>query len=273
MELDTETEIELIVDSRNKLPNNNCSILNILPDPEKTSSKYAITDDLAVVKTLNESGWFINKYKQVRSKDLNKSKYKTYVATYTNPTLPQVNGEGSLTLLQRGSHDGSKSLLLQLGFFRAVCENGLIVGNSLFEPISIRHVGNKPSFLGSVVNKLITAAPTLATRIHEFSNVTLTDKQKLDFAAQARNLRFGTSLVVEPKDLLQVSRHADVGNSLWTVLNVVQEHLIKPKQTGLIGTNSNNKKRKLRNITNIDLDFKINVGLWELAESTLKALY
>jgi len=284
---------ELVVDSRNKIyvKGAMASILNSGRDPDRTSSRYSVTDDLRAVKTLNENGWFVDQYKQVNAHKKEKAQFRTYLATYKHESGLSIAGEGDLTVLQKGSHDGSKELEINLGFFRAICANGMVAGSSLFKPIRIKHIGDKPAQLEAVIARVLGMAPTLFDKIKEFQGLTLTDSQALGFAHEALELRFGTDEApVRAQDVLVPLRHEDSFNSLWKVLNRVQERLIK--KTNLVGTykkpeldSAKNEilgldgkpklisfQRAVSGVKGIDLDLKINTGIWDLADRYLKDL-
>lgn len=287
-----ETVENVVVDHRNKIyaADGRASILNTGRDPDRTSEHYSTTDDLKAVRTLNENGWFVSQYKQVKAHNADKSQFRTYLATYTHESGLEIPEEGKLTVLQKGSHDGSKKLVFNLGFYRFICANGMVAGESLFNPLEIKHIGDKPAQLDAVVSRLLGIAPALFDKIKEFQGLNLTESQALGFAHEALALRFGEEAPVRPEDVLVPLRHADATNSLWRVLNRVQERLIK--KTNLIGTYKKPMVDKDKNpvldfagkpavvtfqravtgVKGIDLDLKINTGLWDLADRYVKDL-
>jgi len=269
MQTEQLSETQIIIDPRNKLPDmpqNRMAILNFGGDPDRVSSKYAPTNDLSAVKMLNDHGWFIDQYKQVRSHNPDKAQFSTYLDTYKHESGLTIPGEGAITLLQKGSHDGTKQLVFNLGFFRYICENGLVTGTALFEPAQIRHSGDNPNHVGEIADSIITLAPRVFDKIDALRKIELSPTQVLDFASEALNLRFGKEdRPIEPSEIIVPWRHSDIGNSAWKVLNVVQERLIK--KTDLVGKTKDNKRRAISKINNIDLDLKINTGLWNLMDS------
>lgn len=280
------------VDARNRIsvPNGLASILNTKPDPDRTSAKYSTTDDLKAVKTLNNSGWFINNYKQVGAHNREKSQFRTYLATYTHESGLEIPGEGKLTVLQKGSHDGSKKLVLNLGFFRAICANGMVAGESLFKPLEIKHIGDRPQELEGLIARLLGMAPTLFDKIRDFQSISLSEGQALGLAHEALALRFGDESPITPEAVLVPLRNEDSSSTLWKVMNRIQERLIK--KTNLIGTYKKplldsakqpitelsgqpklvSFQRAVSGVKGIDLDLKINTGLWDIADRYLKDL-
>ena len=252
----------------NKIPMG-ASIFNVSRDPLKTSERYRETDDIAVISELNRLGWFATGYKQTRSRDAERGIYKSYLAMYENTNLP-ATPEGKIRLMQRNSKDGSTKAEFFLGLYRMLCENQLIVSNHLFEPIKIRHSGDLPGQILSVVDKLLVTGNEVFSRISDMQAKIITQEQSLYLAEKAINLRFDeeTAKTISPLLMLKPRRDADVGNSLWKVLNVVQENIV---QGGAYGaTTKKGTPRKARAIKNIALDLKVNQGVWSLAEEFLQ---
>jgi hypothetical protein len=69
---------------------------------------------------------------------------------------------------------------------------------------------------------------------------------------------------IELEEFLAPRRKQDEGDSLWVVLNRVQESVLKG---GYSITNAKNKIRRAKSIKNIQQDIKLNQQVWELAET------
>lgn len=250
------------------------SLFNFNRDTDKTSDKYKESDDLSIVKSLNDLGWYIDKYTQRTSRTAEKSIYKKYLVTYTNPSLPTVK-EGKFTLLQSNSKDGTSSLLFDVGFFRFACANGLVIGSSLFDQVRVLHKGDGLNRINEIISESFSFFPQVAKTIEAMQQTVLSLTQIEEFASKAIELRLGkeSEKAFNPVDISKVNREEDQGNSLWNVLNRVQENLIKAPD--LRFSNVTNKKtglnRKARPVKNIDLNMKINKGIWQLSESFLNA--
>jgi hypothetical protein len=246
------------------------SILNIKRDPSRTTERYVETDDVEVIETLNAHGWFITEYNEVRTRGGKRQGYQKYCAIYENDDLSFNTAEGKARLVQYGSHDGTTTLQLHGGFFRFACANGLLCGDSIFEPVSVKHIGDLPLEVNVAIQTFAETVPFIFERIAEFQDKQLSEFQAVQFARQAAQLRFSDGQSVKTEDVLRVRRHEDQGLSLWTVYNRVQENLLSPTADFKL-TNANNKSRKVRTITNIDVIAKINKELWHLAESFLRS--
>jgi hypothetical protein len=86
----------------------------------------------------------------------------------------------------------------------------------------------------------------------------LTDMEKEAFARSATPLRFENHLQVDSNDLLIPHRMEDEHDALYTVMNVIQENLLRGNISGI------NKETGRR--TSIGKDVEVNQGLWDIAE-------
>lgn len=259
----------IIVEGRNKV-NPLSSILNTRRDPRRTTEQYTETDDLGVIETLNHHGWYISDYNEVKTHKSERQGFQKYCATYQNDALDFKTNEGRARIIQIGGHDGTTKLQLHAGFFRFACANGLVCGDAMFDPIKIKHIGELPLQLDTVVDQLVETCPLVFRRIDEMQRRELSPFDQLQFARAAADLRFADGQSVEVQDVVQVRRDADKGNSLWQVFNRVQENLLRPADTFKMVT-ANNRERKVKRITNIDTSLKLNKDLWHLAETYLRA--
>ena len=84
-------------------------------------------------------------------------------------------------------------------------------------------------------------------------------------ADRALALRFEDAALsgMQPSALLAVRRVDDAGADLWSVLNRVQENLVKG---GLDGRTANGRRQHTRPVQGIDQNLRLNRALWLLAE-------
>jgi hypothetical protein len=241
-------------------------------DMTKTSDRYAKTNDLGVVESLNAAGFFVSAYKERKAHNGLNQEFKPYKAVYQNPSFGKLPDGTSFTVMQRGASDGTSKLILGGGLFRILCTNTMVVGSDLFKPVSIKHMGEVDEPLKDLVDRLIAMAPQVFDRVKAMSSKVLTQPQVLEFAERATALRFDTTEVtVDPRDLVRVRRDADSGDDLWRVFNRTQEALIRG---GDYKTQSKTNKedgtprtpRKVSTVKNIELDWNINTQLWQLAD-------
>jgi hypothetical protein len=254
--------------SCNNIPAN-ASILNTKRDPNRTTEKYLETNDLGIVQEFNKHGWYIVDYQEVKTHKTDRQGFQKYLATYENPDLASVQTEkGKARLLQRGAHDGTALLEVHAGFFTWACSNGLIVGDALFEPFKVKHIGDIGLEIGKAITKFAETCPLIFSKVDKMTKQELTNFQAMHFAKQAAKMRFKDENAVDINAVLKARRSEDDNLTLWNVFNKVQENLIKPT-SDLKLTTKDNKQRKARPLTNIDTKVKLNRDLWHLAEEYL----
>ena len=168
------------------------------------------------------------------------------------------------------SHDGSSAYQLRMGLFRVVCTNGMIVSRGAFPAYCVSHRGN-------VVDEVVAAALNIAERfeslagqVERMEHRQLFKDEQHDFADRALTLRFEDAALagMQPSALLAVRRVDDVGADLWSVLNRVQENLMRG---GLSRRSASGRLTRTRRISSIREDVRINSGLWDLASGLLSA--
>jgi hypothetical protein len=99
----------------------------------------------------------------------------------------------------------------------------------------------------------------------------MTTEQQYEFAIKAVEARFGEEKQLpteEIDNLLAAERKEDEGNSVWLILNRVQEKLTSG---GFGYLNARGKVRKSRAVKNFTQDLSMNQKLWELAEEFIAA--
>jgi hypothetical protein len=226
------------------------------------TDSYIQTPTVRVVEDLMNLGWEVTKVQEVKSR-----KYKGFqkhLLVFRNPniTIKGANGDDSFPqILLTNSHDGKAAFNFRVGIYRLICSNGLVISDSEFGVMSIRHINYTFASLQTKINELISKLPGLVQKINLFKTKVLTDIQMNDFAIKAAQLRTKKSINVV--DVLTATRNEDKGNDLWLVFNRVQEKILGGSYT------YGNTSRKARSVKNFQQDIKINEQLFELAESYL----
>jgi len=166
------------------------------------------------------------------------------------------------------SHDGTSAYHLRLGLFRVVCTNGLIVATGTFPSVRVMHRHD-------VVDAVVTGAIELSERFEQLAHEVRLMEQRLLFrdeqrhlAERALSLRYHDAphSGMQPSQLLTCRRPEDSRESLWTLLNRIQENLIRG---GLVRHAASGRLSRTRRITSIREDVRLNTGLWDLATGFL----
>ena len=209
------------------------------------SQRYAYIPTATIIEQMIESGFHPTYAAQSGSKEENANGHAKHMIRFRRGQPTALN-ESVPEVVLINSHDGSSS-------------HG---GNAADQVI-------EGSF--EVINQAATALP----RIEQMQQTLLTQDERLMLAISAHQLRFGDSdvgLAVPAERLLETKRASDQGRDLWTTLNVVQENVIRGRQTGwtLDDRGYRQKRVSTRAVNGIGQSVNLNREIWNLAEKLLE---
>jgi uncharacterized small protein (DUF1192 family) len=222
-----------------------------------------------VIEALLDSGYGISRAQQIDGKHT-PTRLKKFSKHIVRPRPPEafkelVAGEHIPEIVYTASHDGSSAIHMKLGMFRVICSNGMMTGAGDWANARILHkVGAEESAI-TAAKQLIERSSVLNERIDRMKQVELDREQALRFAAQALPLRFDNPQNYDPGVLLMLRRLEDAQNSVWHVLNRVQENIMKGGFESAPGPKG--RVVRLGEVTRISADVSINSALWDMAES------
>ncbi|MFP1592511.1 DUF932 domain-containing protein [Escherichia coli] len=179
----------------------------------------------------------------------------------------QITGQHVPEIILLNSHDGSSSYQMLPGYFRAICTNGLVCGQSLGE-VRVPHRGN-------VVDRVIEGAYEVVgvfDRIEEkrdaMQSLVLPPPARQALAQAALTYRYGDEhQPVTTTDILTPRRREDYGKDLWSTYQTVEYAERRNFRSQCRG-----KRIHTRAIHSIDTDIKLNRALWVMAETLLEGL-
>lgn len=231
-----------------------------------TTERYVFTPTTEIISHMQDLGFLLTDAKQATSKKDLRNNYGTHLIRMAHPDLyiKDTNGdvEARPEIVIMNSHDGVKPLQFDMGLFRLVCSNGLVVKSQDMGHFRERHSRITFQYIKDLISQKVESLPKLVEKINVWSGRTMSALEQRDFAIQALALRIGEDRQPESYELdsfLNPRREADKANTLWNVYNRAQESLIKG------GYESNN--RTARAIINPLTDLQLNQGIWQLAES------
>jgi len=234
------------------------------------TDKYVHVPTEKVIEDIIELGWTpINAYRVAsRGKRTGTGRH---MVKFVNYDFMEEGKTEYPELLLTNSHDGTTAFKLDVGIFRLVCSNGMVVKSQDFGSMRVRHYGYDFETIKGAVNDLVEQIPDYLKQVEEMKEQKLERDQMLEFARQAAMLRMtkvneeAIDEVVDIEDLLESTRKEDDGNGLWEVFNRLQEKVVNGKFNYAFGK----KERKARPVKGFKSQVKLNQDLWELASSYL----
>lgn len=188
----------------------------------------------------------------------------------------KVDDNNMITLLVTNSYNGKTSLQFNLGVFRFVCANGLVVGNSLFKE-RILHKGDSYNKLSAILTKIKDVMPILQDNAQRMIQTTVNPIAAEAYTKEVLEYAYNDQL--QRYDIVDFSIHeaihsrhsADNDTNVYTMFNRVQENVCKygvrlaAKPDTMESNKSNLSYRKMRPIKNIDRYKDVNQFMWDKA--------
>jgi len=236
------------------------------------SARFAPVPTVTVLDGLRSEGFEPFSAVQARSRVEGKAEFTKHMVRLRHRSLTNTGGD-AFEIVLVNANDGTSAYQMIPGFFRFVCENGLMTGET-FGEIRVRHSGNA---IGEVIEgayRVLEDAPQVAEQVAAWKAIILQDSEREALAAAAHVLRFpkaaedgAVPAPIEAAALLRPRRGADRASDLWTAFNVVQENAIKGGQSARVrNAEGRMQRRTTREVAGIDQNRALNRALWLLAE-------
>ena len=228
------------------------------------SDKYHFIPTIDVIEEIRLHNWYPVNVNVANVRDIEKEGFQQHCVRFRHFEDLLNPKDNAVELLLFNSHDRSKAFSISAGIFRFVCANGLVISDSVFEAYKIKHLGVRDNDVANAVANITSIKDKLIQKIEKLESITLNQNEKESFAKSSIPLRFEEHLEINHKDLLIPHRMQDYKDDLYTVLNVIQENLIRGNIQGI---NKDTKRRfTSKEITSISKDTQVNKGLWDIAE-------
>ena len=231
---------------------------------KKVSNKYTFISTATVLDDMSKLGWEPFNASQRKSRKSQDSMFTKHLIRLRNSDVGKI-GDSIPEVVLTNSHDGRNAFTLHAGLFRMVCSNGLVIADTTFQQVKIKHQWYNFDEIRKIMDNMLEVVPKVITQVNKLNSISLNEEQQIDFASKALLTRYPKgNEVLNVEDLLSPVRQSDRGNDLWKIFNVIQEKLIKG---GLVFNDKKEKMQKLRPIINIDRRIDVNKKLWELTEA------
>ncbi|MCI0540098.1 MAG: DUF945 domain-containing protein [Verrucomicrobiales bacterium] len=233
------------------------------------SERYALVPTAQIVSRLREAAWIpVSAFEQRVRLDERRG-FQKHMLRFQQADVVPARGEFTAELVLINSHDGSSAYQLHAGLFRFVCGNGMIVADTTFERVSIRHSGFTPDEVTEASLRILDQVPTITANVEKFRARILTAEEANAFARSALYIRFEDEAAwpITPVRLLEPRRREDHGDDLWHTFNRIHANLLQggQRERGRFLANGRRVPRT-RSVTGLDQNVRINKQLWELAQ-------
>jgi len=227
--------------------------------------RYNFVPTTDIIDKMNDNGWVLTAAQQSKSKSDLRNSFGVHMVKFQHPDLYIKDNDGGIEgrpqMVFINSHDGTRPLQVELGIFRLVCSNGLMIKSQDMGGFRERHTKLTNEGVKLLLDEKLKLTDQAIERINRWSGIEMKAIDMRKFATDALRMRLSEERQPEEHEIfgiLESRRAVDNKNDLWHVYNRVQENLIKG--------GFNIGERQARAITNPIADMNLNQGLWQLAE-------
>jgi hypothetical protein len=241
---------------------------------ESRSARFAPVATVQVLEGLRREGFEPFSAMQARTRDESRKEFTKHLLRLRHRGITNDAGQ-AFEIVLVNANDGTAAYQMLPGFFRMVCANGLIAGDT-FEGVKVRHSGDAVGDVIEGAYRVLGDAPKIADQVDSFRSLTLNRDERQVFAEAAHMIRFPdhyaegddrTETPIRADQLLTARRYDDRAADLWTTFNAVQENVIRGGITAM-GRNATGQRRRVttREVNGIDQNRSLNRALWTLTE-------
>jgi hypothetical protein len=205
--------------------------------------------------------------KQSRAMEANDG-FQKHMIRFTSASALNVVQEERFEIVMYNSHNGTFTYRFYGGFFRYICENGLVISSGgEIDYVKTRHRGISPDDVIEASYEVIEKAPKYIEWAENLKTIDLTSPEREAFAESAYELLdFNKKKQIAPEQLLDVRRYEDFKGDLWTTYNVVQENMLSGGLARQDIEPGRRGARRTRAVNSIDGQVRLNVALSKLVD-------
>ena len=227
-----------------------------------TSDKYVFVSTIKLIDDFERLGWYPVFAQNVKARK-GTGLHSKHLIRFAHISNLNSNDELIPEIVWINSHNRTSKAILGLGMYRSVCGNGLMVSQYEYGSFNKRHMYFTFEELEETVNQLTKDYTQLLSKIKMFQQIQLTNGQKHNFANTAIQMIYNENAhKYEADNFLSPQRLEDESNDIFTVMNVIQEYLLK----GGVKYLTKKGARHSRVIRSIDRTIFVTTVLWTLME-------
>lgn len=194
------------------------------------SDRYHHVTTKTIGDIFQSQGFDLVKYGESKTKSLENRAHSKHLALFRYRDDSLNIGDSRPQIIIQNDGLGLRSLRINLGLYRLVCANGLVIGNDLFK-IALKHDKNIESNLETAIPKLLSQTPVLNETYKQFKGLILDESSQRDLAQSAFEIQTKNSsfkvLSVDLNQYLKPRRWADADQDAWSVFNRIQENVFR----------------------------------------------
>ena len=228
----------------------------------RLKDSYGFVRTIDVAREMQKEGWECTMATQVRSDNEERMATNRHLMRFRHINSKPIVGDSHPEILLMNSHSGATGFFMNVGLYRMVCSNGLVVADSTFETRRYRHHQNVSGEIIEGTCEVIDSIKEIENGIKKYNGLLIDQSKREEFARRVLEFskRPDSKVDYKPNDLIKATRQADNRPSLWNTYNIVQEKIISG---GAEGTTESGRKTRFRGITAPRKNVEINQKMWQ----------
>lgn len=241
---------------------------------ERLTSRYHSLNTSDLLPVLADYG-----YHPVQAAQKRARKGEQRHAAHMLAFAKDADGDGGLRseIIAYNSHDGTSGVKLFAGAYRFVCSNGIIAGEGF--KANVRHTHRAMAGFEEMLQGIITSLPKMMDTIATLRQRRMDFDEVQELATKAVQLRwdyidgvyipedtpkgtYATRSTV--RDAVSCQRREDDAFDAWTVLNRIQENVVRGNVMVRSITDRSQGERKARPIASIQEHVRVNQQLFDM---------
>lgn len=241
---------------------------------ERLTSRYHSLNTSDLLPVLADYGYHPVQAAQKRARK-GEQRHAAHMVAFAK----DADGDGGLRseIIAYNSHDGTSGVKLFAGAYRFICSNGIIAGEGF--KANVRHTHRAMAGFEEMLQGIITSLPKMMDTISSLRSRRLDYDEAKELATKAVQLRwdflegayvpetmpkgsFATANTV--RDALSCQRREDDAFDAWTVLNRIQENVVRGNVMVRSITDRSQGERKARPIASIQEHVRVNQQLFDM---------
>ena len=241
---------------------------------ERLTSRYHSLNTSDLLPVLADYGYHLVQAAQKRARK-GEQRHAAHMVAFAKG----ANGDGGLRseIIAYNSHDGTSGVKLFAGAYRFICSNGIIAGEGF--KANVRHTHRAMAGFEEMLQGIITSLPKMMDTIATLRQQRMDYDEAKELATKAVQLRwdflegayvpddmskgtYATDKTV--RDALSCQRREDDAFDAWTVLNRIQENVVRGNVMVRSITDRSQGERKARPIASIQEHIRVNQQLFDM---------
>ena len=152
------------------------SVSTPAPNPELRkrlgiTERYVHVPTTQVIEDIIQLGWEPIQAVQVNARK--KKGFQRHMVKFVNRDFIKEDTTEYPELLLSNSHDGTTSFTLDVGIFRLICSNGMVVKSEDFGSMKVRHYGYDFDVIKSAVSEMMQKIPEYLRQVEGMKSTKL----------------------------------------------------------------------------------------------------